>query len=373
MSAGEATLDQSDADVLRIVLRGSWRGGGETPSASVVDAALASGAARVTFDARELVDWDTRLVSYVRSALRACEACGVPADLSALPAGVQQLLALAAAVHEKKTGEAQRPEPLLVRVGDAALAALVSVRSFSTFLGEALVALGRLFTGRARFPLRDFLLAMQDCGARALPIVALVSLLVGLILAFMGAIQLRSFGAQIFVANLVAIGMAREMGALMVGIIMAGRTGAAFAAQLGTMTVNEEIDALRTTAISPVEYLVLPRMLALMLMMPLLCLYGVVLGIVGGMLVGIGPLGLGVRQYLDHTLSPLSFTMVAGGLFKGIVYGVIVACAGCMQGMRCGRSAEAVGGATTSAVVLSIVFIIAACGILTLVYDVLGI
>jgi phospholipid/cholesterol/gamma-HCH transport system permease protein len=154
---------------------------------------------------------------------------------------------------------------------------------------------------------------------------------------------------------------------------MAGRTGAAFAAQLGTMTVNEEIDALRTMGISPIEYLVLPRMLALVLMTPLLCLYGVVLGILGGMLVGIGPLDLSARQYWDHSLAALSVGMVAGGLFKGSVYGVVVACAGCMQGMRCGRSAEAVGSATTSAVVLAIVFIIAACGLLTVVYDVLGI
>jgi len=372
MSPARVALDR-DGGILRIVLRGSWRRGTDTPSPAGVDAALASGVARVAFDARELTDWDTRLVSYVRRALRACEARNIPADRSALPAGVQQLLALAAAVPETKTAGGARPEPLLTRVGNRALAAVASVQSFSGFLGEVLIALGRLLTGRARFPSRDFLLVTQDCGARALPIVALVSLLVGLILAFMGAIQLRTFGAQIFVADLVAIGMAHDMGAIMVGIIMAGRTGAAFAAQLGTMTVNEEIDALRTMAISPIEYLVLPRMLALVLMMPLLCLYGIVLGIVGGMLVGVGPLGLGVHQYLDRSLSSISLTMLAGGLFKGSVYGAIVACAGCMQGMRCGRSAEAVGGATTSAVVLSIVFIIVACGLLTVVYDVLGI
>lgn len=373
VNAAMAELDRADTGLLRIVLRGSWRGRSESPSPAGVDAALATGVARVAFDAREVTDWDTRLVSYVRSAVRACDARGIPVDRSALPRGVQQLLALAAAVPERQTRQKTSPEPLLARVGNGARAVLASVHSFSTFFGEALIALGRLSTGRARFPLRDFFVVMQDCGARALPIVALVSVLVGLILAFMGAIQLRHFGAQIFVADLVAIGMVRDMGAIMVGIIMAGHTGAAFAAELGTMTVNEEIDALRTMGISPVEYLVLPRMLALVLMMPLLCLYGIVFGILGGMLVGIGPLGLGVRQYLDHSLSPLSLTMVASGLFKGLVYGAIVACAGCMQGMRCGRNAEAVGAATTLAVVRSIVFIIAACGILTVMYDVLGI
>ena len=212
MSPARVALDR-DGGILRIVLHGSWRRGTDTPSLAGVDAALASGVARVAFDARELTDWDTRLVSYVRSALRACEARNVPADRSALPAAVQQLLTLAAAVPETKTAAGVRPEPLLTRVGNRALAAVASVQSFSAFLGEVLIALGRLLTGRARFPSRDFLLATQDCGARALPIVALVSLLVGLILAFMDAIQLRTFGAQIFVADLVAIGMAHDMGA----------------------------------------------------------------------------------------------------------------------------------------------------------------
>jgi phospholipid/cholesterol/gamma-HCH transport system permease protein len=373
MAVAELALDRADDGVLRIVLRGRWRGDGEMPPAGEAERALTGEIERVTFDARELVDWDTRLVSFVRAVLRACDARGVAADRSSLPTGVQQLLALAAAVPEKKASEPARREPWLARVGNRAVAVTESVRSFSAFLGEVLLALGRLATGRARFPTRDFLLATQDCGARALGIVALVSVLVGLILAFMGAIQLRTFGAQIFVADLVAIGMAHDMAAIMVGIIMAGRTGAAFAAQLGTMTVNEEIDALRTMAISPIEYLVLPRMLALVLMMPLLCLYALVLGIFGGMLVGVGPLDLNARQYWDHSLAALTVSMVLGGLFKGSVYGVVVACAGCMQGMGCGRSAEAVGRATTSAVVLSIVFIIVACGVLTIVYDVLGI
>jgi len=238
MSAAHVALDR-EGGVLRIVLGGSWRRERDLPSPAGVADALASGVARVTFDAHALADWDTRLVSYVRSTLRACEARNIPADRSALPAGVQQLLALAAVVPDAKRPAGARPEPLLARVGHRGLAAVASVRSFSAFLGEVLIAVGRLLTRRARFPTRDFLLVTQDCGARALPIIALVSLLVGLILAFMGAIQLRTFGAQIFVADLVAIGMAHDMGAIMVGIIMAGRTGAAFAAELGTMTVNE--------------------------------------------------------------------------------------------------------------------------------------
>lgn len=373
MDAAGVDIDRGDGGALRITVRGSWRGAIRTPSPVEVERVLSAGAARVVFDARDLGGWDTRLVSYVRSVQRICEARAVAVDASALPSGVRQLLALAAAVPEKQAGGAGHAAPLLVRIGEATVEAVASVRSVASFLGEIAIALARLVSGRARFPARDFWAVTQDCGARAFGIVALVSMLVGLILAFMGAIQLRSFGAQIFVADLVAIGMAHDMGAIMAGIIMAGRTGAAFAAQLGTMTVNEEIDALRTMAISPVEYLVLPRVLALVTMMPLLCLYSVVLGILGGMLVGLGPLGLGAREYWSHSISALTISMVAGGLFKGSVYGVIVACAGCMQGMQCGRSAEAVGTATTAAVVRSIVLIIVACGVLTVVYDVLGI
>ena len=179
--------------------------------------------------------------------------------------------------------------------------------------------------------------------------------------------------AEIYVADLVAIGMARDMGAIMVGIIMAGRTGAAFAAQLGTMTVNEEIDALATMGISAMEYLVLPRMLALMLVMPVLTLYGDILGILGGALVGIGPLGLGFRQYVQESVAAVTLTYFAAGIFKGTVYGAIIALAGCYRGMKCGRSAAAVGEATTSAVVLAIVLIILSCGVLTVIYDVVGI
>jgi phospholipid/cholesterol/gamma-HCH transport system permease protein len=369
----EAALERPGEGILRLGLIGSWRGTAEVPSPEAVGEQLGTDVARVAFDAERLTEWDTRLVSYVWAVLRECEEHGIPVDRSGLPRGVQRLLSLAAAVPEKKTRTAASREAFVVRTGRRALALVAGVQRLAAFLGEALIAFGRLLTGRARFPVREFLVVVQDCGAAALPIVALVAGLVGLILAFMGAIQLRQFGAQVFVADLVAIGMVRDMGPIMVGIIMAGRTGAAFAAQLGTMTVNEEIDAFRTMGISPMEYLVLPRMLALILMMPLLSLYGDVLGILGGMLVGVGPLDIGARQYFDHTIHALTLKSIASGLFKGAVYGVIVACAGCMQGMACGRSAEAVGTATTSAVVKAIIFIIASCGLITIVYDVVGI
>jgi phospholipid/cholesterol/gamma-HCH transport system permease protein len=305
--------------------------------------------------------------------LRACTERGIEADRSGLPEGVQRLIALAEAVPPKETHGEQDRERLLTRLGKMALEWWGGFSEAIAFVGGVVIAFGRLLTGHARFPFNDFMLVIQDCGPRAFGIVSVVSVLVGLILAFMGSIQLTTFGAGIFVADLVALGMVRDMGPIMVGIIMAGRTGAAFAAQLGTMMVNEEVDALETMGIRADEYLVLPRMLALMLMMPVLVIYGDVLGMVGGGIVGITALDLGPTQYMERTVSALEIRHIASGLVKGTVYGVIVALAGCMRGMQCGRSAQAVGQATTSAVVSAIIGIIVSCGILTVIYNVLGI
>jgi len=183
--------------------------------------------------------------------------------------------------------------------------AAIEKKSAHPELGFSLAFL-KLLRGKARFRRSDFIMTIQECGVQALPIVSLISLLVGLILAFVGAVQLMMFGAQIYVASLVGIAMVRVMGAIMTGIIMAGRTGAAFAAQLGTMQVNEEIDALTTLGVSPMEFLVLPRMLALGLMMPLLCLYADLMGILGGLIVGVGMLDLSVVEYINQTRASVS-------------------------------------------------------------------
>jgi phospholipid/cholesterol/gamma-HCH transport system permease protein len=230
-----------------------------------------------------------------------------------------------------------------------------------------------MLVGKASYRRSDLSLFIQQCGADALAIVSLISFLVGLILAFVGAIQLELFGAQLYVANLVGIAMVRVMGAIMTGIIITGRTGASYAAQLGTMQVNEEIDALTTMGISPMEFLVLPRMLALVLMMPLLCLYADLVGILGGAVVGVGMLDIGLVEYYVQTQSAVSLTQVWIGLFHSAVFGILIALAGCLRGMQCGRSASAVGDATTSAVVLGITSIIVATAIITVICNVIGI
>jgi phospholipid/cholesterol/gamma-HCH transport system permease protein len=204
-----------------------------------------------------------------------------------------------------------------------------------------------------------------------LPIITLVGTLIGLILAFGGAIQLRQLGVQIFVADLVGISVVQEVGALITAIVLAGRTGAAFAAQLGSMQVNDEIDALTTAGIAPVQFLVLPRMLALILMTPLLTIYTDFFGMLGGALVAVTMLDLSLTTYVTRLIQVVTLTDFVMGLGRASVFGVLIALAGCLRGMQCGRSAAAVGLATTSAVVTSIVLTILADGLLSMIFNVL--
>jgi phospholipid/cholesterol/gamma-HCH transport system permease protein len=329
---------------------------------------------RFSFNTASLEEWDSRFLTFLLTIDELCRQKNIAIDRAGLPKGVQGLLRLATAVPEWTSARRQTvKESVLVRIGKATQAYLWAFLDALDFFGQAVIAFARLPQGKGRFRRADFALVLQECGAQALPIVSLISFLVGLILAFVGAVQLRQFGAQIYVADLVGIAMAREMGAMMTGIVMAGRTGAAFAAQLGTMMVNEEIDALSTTGLPPMEFLVLPRMLALMLMTPLLCLYADLLGILGGALIGVSMLDLGIVQYYHETQAALSLTTFLLGLIKGAVFGVVVALAGCLRGMQSGRSAAAVGEAATSAVVTAIVWIIVTDTLLTVIYEVLGV
>jgi phospholipid/cholesterol/gamma-HCH transport system permease protein len=372
----ELRFQQPTADTLCVGLVGSWTMATELPVLAAVAQQLESTplVQRLTFTTQELQDWDSTLLPFLLKCQTLCSQRQLVCDLSTLPQGIQRLLHLATAVSERKGARREvAKDPLLVRIGKSAQENLAAAKDLLTFLGQLTLAFTNLLRGRARFRRTDFLIVVQECGAQALPIVSLISFLVGLILAFVGAVQLRQFGAQIYVADLVGIAMAREMGAMMTGIVMAGRTGAAFAAQLGTMMVNEEIDALTTTGLPPMEFLVLPRMLALMLMVPLLCLYADLLGILGGALIGVGMLDLGIVEYYNQTHAALHLTTFVLGLIKAAVFGALVALAGCLRGMQCGRSAAAVGAAATSAVVTGIVWIIVSDAVLTVIYEVLGV
>ena len=325
----------------------------------------------VVVDGRELGEWDSQMLAFLLETRRHSKDAGLDFGLLGLPEGVLSLMDLVGAAAEQDKGVEK--QDLVVTVGVKSLGLIESFLHALNFLGETTLALGKFFLGRARYRRVDFLESLRSCGADALPIVSLISFLVGLILAFVGSTQLEMFGAPIYVANLVGLGMAREMGAMMTAIVMAGRTGAAFAAQLGTMTANEEIDALRTLGISPIEFLVLPRVLALTVMMPLLCLYSIFMGILGGLVVAVGMLDITSAEYMTQTRGALNLTHFGVGLLKSVVYGVLVAFSGCLRGMQSGRSALSVGTSTTSAVVTAIVLVIVASALLTFIYSLLGI
>lgn len=329
-------------------------------------AALKDGG-RVGFDCRDLSGWDSALPVFLFTLLKPV-ADTITIDFSGLPDGVRTLLKLANTVERTEPARAQPSRfPLLHKTGLKVISLYREGGELTAFTGELVTALYQVLRGRGGFRRQDLWFFIQECGANSLPIVSLIALLVGVILGFVGAIQLQLFGAQIYVADLVGISMLLEMGAMMTGVIMAGRTGAAYAAQLGTMQVNEEIDALQTLGLSPVAYLVLPRMIALILMMPLLCLYADLLGIVGGAGIGIGMLDISPVSYLQQTQKAIQFDHLVQGLIKATVYGFLVSFAGCLRGMQCGRSASAVGDATTSAVVTSIVLIVVSDAIMNVV------
>ena len=373
---GGFSFRQTGDASLEVRLAGAWRLRAGLPSATLLQREIESipQIKNIVFEARELTAWDSSALAFLAQVADLCRQRGIHLDRAGLPAGLRRLLDLAEAVPEKKGARKEAVQaPFLERVGNMAIGAGASLGEMLKFLGDMTITFVRLFRMKVRFRAVDLLLLIQQSGAQALPIVTLISFLVGVILAFVGAVQLKQFGAQIYVADLVGIAMIREMGAMMTGIIMAGRTGAAFAAQLGTMKVTQEIDAFTTMGFSPLEFLVLPRVIALILMMPLLCLYSDFVGVIGGAAIGVGMLDLSWSTYLRETANAISMIDVFGGVFKSSVYGVLIALAGCLRGIQCGNSSSAVGDAATSAVVTGIVAIVVACGIFAVVFYVLGI
>lgn len=373
-SAELCTLTRIPDGSLVIHLGGSWAVEDGLRSYDPVRHALDEApTSAIRFDAAALASWDSSILAFLVAVSRTAKEHDVPLDTDGLPQGLVRLLELAQAVPARRGARHLEHETQIVDwVGETAIQAERSFREAVTFIGEVTLAVLGTLRGRARFRGSDLAALMQQSGIEALPIVTLVTFLLGLILAFVGAVQLQTFGATIYVADLVGVAMARDMAALITGIIMAGRSGAAFAAQLGSMKVTQEIDAFTTMSISPLEFLVVPRVLALTLMMPLLTLYGDAMGILGGGFVGMTMLGLSPMEYLQQTAAAISLTDVAGGVLKGSVYGVLVAMAGCLRGMQSGKSSSAVGDAATSAVVTGIVSIIVACGMFAFAFYALG-
>jgi len=366
---------QQDGSCL-VAMAGDWLLTADLPDISPVLSAM-DGSPRpssVAFDTSKLGEWNTGLVTQLIRIRRHASGSGVEVDAAGLPEGARQLIDLAFAVKEREGARRrEHHENFLERIGKKTRSEARAGLDLLDFVGQVIQSLGRFSRGTATYLKSDVAQHIEQAGAGALPIVTLISFLIGMIFAFVGVVQLKLFGAGIYTADLVAIAMVREMAAIMTAIIMAGRTGAAYAAEIGTMKVNEEVDALTTLGMNPIDFLVTPRMIALILMMPLLTMYSSLMGILGGMVVGLSMLDASLLQYVEQTISSVHLSSLFGGLFKSIVYGSLVAIAGCQQGMACGGSAMAVGQSTTRAVVMGIVLIVVSASVLTIIYINLGI
>jgi phospholipid/cholesterol/gamma-HCH transport system permease protein len=361
--------------VLLVEIAGDWLDRASLPGISAVEGELSGESVKaLAFDTGALGRWDSALLVRILALHDVCAKAKIEFRATTLPEGLAKLIALSQAVPEKADAARKEVVPtFLQRVGESGLEVWTGGAGMLSFLGESVVASLKMVRGRAQFRWSDTFLVMQQCGPEALGIVALINFLIGMILAFVGATELTQFGASIYTADLVAVAAVREMACIMTGIIICGRTGAAFAAQLGTMKVNQEIEAFQTFGISPFEFLVLPRMLALVLMMPLLCLFADLIAIAGGFFVSTLMLDVSPVLYLDRTVEAIRLPAFLLGIFKGGFFGVIVALTGCLRGMQCGTNAAAVGQATTSAVVTGITWIIATDGLFAIICSVLHI
>ncbi len=326
--------------------------------------AVPAAGGRVCIDGAALGRWDAGAAAALWSLRSRLQLRGLQVELRGMPAGLGEVLLLA------QPGDTPSEPPAPTR--PARQQVLHQARLTIAFFGEVLIALTRWLRGRVTVRGIDVLEQLDQTGPRSAPIVLLTCALVGVMLAYMGGAQLQRIGAQGFLAGVVTVGMVRELAGLMTGVILAGRVGAAFAAQLATMQAGEEIDALRVLGVDPIAHLVLPRLLALLLMAPALLAFGALVGITAGALPAVLVYGVSAAEYLQQSLRALTATHLWIGLVKGMLYAALVVVAGCREGLHAGRSAQAVGQATTAAVVKALVWIVAAACATTVAFTAMG-
>ncbi|NMA21632.1 MAG: hypothetical protein GX927_13745 [Lentisphaerae bacterium] len=366
LNKADQTVSPEKPARVTLFIAGDWLENRKRPQLEKL--LLPSGLMTLSVDCSGITSWDSSVLIYLRRLQRQCNARNIAWEPIGLPDGMRRLLEIGGAGAAPDVSEQSPPrEGFLHRVGTFTWEVLETIGQILSFTGELTQTLGRFFTGRARFQWRDVNAQLASAGPAALGIISLIGFLMGLILAFIGAIPLQMFAAESYVASLIGIGILRLMAPVMVGVVMAGRTGAAYAAELGTMQTNEEIDAFLTLGIPPMDFLVLPRCLALTLMMPFLCLFADLLGVLGGLLVATCYLDITWLDYYQTLLRTTRMADLLVGLFSSIVFGVLVAACGCYQGIYCGRTAESVGKAATDAVVNSIICIVLATATITIV------
>ena len=361
--AGRGWTVKVDATRLTICLTGDWvarlDSGAESGAVGqILEAVKAKAATVVGFDATTLGHWDSALLVFVIRLRQAVRETGPELDESGLPPAAARLLALTAETVPATEPPVDRPN-LVERVNQWAMEVWAGWQDVMTLVGDTVLRCWAALRGKVRMRGDDLLTCTYDAGIGALPIVTVVNVLVGGILAFVGAVQLRKFGADIYIANLVGLAMVREMAAIMTAIVMSGRTGGAYAAHIATMQGNEEIDALQAIGVPIYDYLILPRVIALTCMMPLLYLYGSAVGIFGGFVVAVSMLNISPEAFIEQTRASVGGSQILFGLAKSITFGTLIAFAGCRSGLKAGRSAADVGKAATTAVVIGIVGVIA--------------
>ena len=366
---GARATTRTEGSVLVVLLEGRWSLAQGSPRWGSLLGAQKPASVRLS--AEGVSHWDTSLVVFLGEALRWGSVTGVPCDLTALPEKMRALSRQFEGAMQT-CGHDDHSRSLVVEVGLATRSVMDNARDLLQFVGEFWIDTTRLVRGRAGLRWGDCLNEMQRCGAMALPIVSLISFLVGITLAYSGAIVLKRFGGEIWVADLIGVAMTREMGALMAAVTLSGRTGAAFAAEIGSMKANEEIDALATLGISPIRFLVIPRVLALGLMMPLLAMYANCLGILGGMAVAYATLDIPPAAYWIEMLTIVDFQDLMVGVIKSVAFGLIVGLSGCLRGLQSERNASGVGRAATSAVVTAILLIIVADAVFAVLFNAIG-
>ncbi|MCU0424482.1 MAG: ABC transporter permease [Candidatus Kapabacteria bacterium] len=330
---------------------------------------------RLTLDFGALTEYDSYLVVWLQAVKRFCQERGITLDVQNLTDQMRDFIALLEKPLTKKPVEAEVETSwhrYVESIGEATLQVWADARFFIEFLGEFFINVTYLIRAPRSIRWSEFPTQITKSGVGAVPIVALVGFLMGVIVGYQGAMQLAQFGAEIYLADMVAISLARELAPLMTAIIVAGRSGAAFAAEIGTMQVAEELDALTTMGFNPMRFLVMPRVLAVTCVMPFLVLFADIAGMFGGLLIGVGTLQLSVSGYLNETKVALTVAHLSSGLIKSLVLGAVVALVGCMRGFQVRGGAESVGHFTTSAVVSGIFLIILLDAVFTVIFQAIG-
>jgi len=334
-------------------------------------------AAQVCLDLSGLTALDTagavlidQLVKRLRGQGHQVALVGARGDLCELLRDVQRA---AQGIGNSPQPDPGRRFPLMDHIGYATVGFGRDILSLLNFLGLVTITFLRMARSPGRFRWKPFAFHLEQVGLNALPIVGLLSFLIGVVLAYQGADQLRRFGAEIYVVNLLGIGVLREIGILMTSIIVAGRSGSAFTAQIGTMTVNQEVDAMRTLGLDPMELLVLPRMLALLVALPLVAFFANIVSLAGGAVMAYVYLDINFIQFIRQLQIAVSATTLFVGLIKAPVFAVVIALVGCYEGLRVTGSAESVGLLTTRSVVVSIFLVIVLDAIFSILFSYLGI